>query len=480
MSSNNRASLLAGLRTGGVRQPSQMPLTAAPNVTSFPRAEFPMTASIGGSFNQIIPPQAHAHSQAQAQAQQQAFQMQMMQMEILRLQVRVLPVPLFLIGRHHQPLFHVLSDHQTLTWINSHLLHSCLQAIQQAQQQYQLELTRQQQQIQHQQQTVPNRRISQQYAEMPHSAAPGITTFAPSRRASQAEQLKSQLHLSSRISQEEHQVPMTASLHGRFGGRLNPNAAAFRMGAFPEEEEMVNNQSPGSNGLTTVISGGTPLGSSNGNGNGATGMSPSKSDTSLNWRRGGNNNSVLSGNRTASVSVRITPPPGERNISPLGHLKSHRPEPLRFSVLHEAPSTPLVIVDNSDGEDGDDSSSTSSSKSEPTTPPSGGISDVPLSPREIASKRLYEGLGIGRPIPQSAAVHTLSFTGSKVPPQTSVGLMFANTNRIVSQPSRQPRGPPSGDELGTKNFASRIRRKAIGGLGAMLDARVNRQEIEAF
>ena len=74
-----------------------------------------MTASIGGSFNQIIPSQAHAHSQAQAQAQQQAFQMQMMQMEILRLQVRVLPVPLFLIGRHHQPLFHVLSDHQTLS-----------------------------------------------------------------------------------------------------------------------------------------------------------------------------------------------------------------------------------------------------------------------------------------------------------------------------------------------------------------------------
>ncbi|KAL5530646.1 hypothetical protein ACEPAF_6904 [Sanghuangporus sanghuang] len=437
MSSNNRASLLAGLRTGGVRQPSQMPFTAAPSVTSFPRAELPMTASIGGSFNQIIPPQAHAHSQAQAQAQQQAFQMQMMQMEILR-----------------------------------------LQAIQQAQQQYQLELVRQQQ-LQHQQQAVPNRRISQQYAEMPHSAVPGVTTFASNRRASQAEQLKSQLHLNSRISQEEQQVPMTASLGGRFGGRLNPNAVAFRMGVFPEEEEMASNQRQGNNGLTTVISGGTPLGSSNGNGAAAgTGMAPSKSDTSLNWRRGGNNNSVLSGNRAASVSVRVTPPPGERDTSPLGHLKSHRPEPLRFSVLHEAPSTPLVIVDNSDGEDGDDGTSTSSSKSEPTTPPSGGVSDVPLSPREMASKRLYEGLGIGRPVPQSAAVHTLSFPGTKAMPHTSVGLTFAN--RIVSQPSRQPRGPPSGDELGTKNFASRIRRKAIGGLGAMLDARVNRQEIEAF
>lgn len=98
---------------------------------------------------------------------------------------------------------------------------------------------------------------------------------------------------------------------------------------------------------------------------------------------------------------------------------------------------------------------------------------------------MYEGLGLGRPVPQSAQVHTLSFPGANENdlavnvPHTSVGLTFPN--RVGSQPMRQPRGPPCGiDELGSKNFATRIRRKAIGGLGAMLDARVNRREVEAF
>jgi hypothetical protein len=43
-----------------------------------------------------------------------------------------------------------------------------------------------------------------------------------------------------------------------------------------------------------------------------------------------------------------------------------------------------------------------------------------------------------------------------------------------------PRGPPSGtEELGPKNFATRIRHKAIGGLQVLLDAR-ERREIESF
>ena len=52
---------------------------------------------------------------------------------------------------------------------------------------------------------------------------------------------------------------------------------------------------------------------------------------------------------------------------------------------------------------------------------------------------------------------------------------------MVSQPTRQPRGPPSGaDELGPKNFATRIRRKAIGGLGMLMGARERRELVEAF
>ncbi|THH11548.1 hypothetical protein EW145_g603 [Phellinidium pouzarii] len=466
MSSNNRASLLAGLRTGGVRSSlNQMPQTAAPNVSSFPRLDLPMSASVGSSFNQMYPAQA----QAQVQAQQQAFQMQMMQMEIMRLQAFA-----------YRP---------------------CFQALQQVQQQYQIELTRQQHQ--HQQQT-PSRRASSHYVE-PHTAGPAVNSFV-NRHSSQADHVRPQFNLNSRSTPED-QVPMTASLGGKFGSRLNPNATAFRMGGFPEEEELNHAVVPGSNAplntptmaasQTTVISGGTPLGvagwSGNGNGNTSTGvasssMTASKSDTSLNWRRG-TNNSVLNGSRTASLNVKITPP-SERISPPSGAVKVHRPEPLRFSVVVNEPSAPLVIVDSSDGEAGEEgyeTSSSSSAKSEPTTPPSGGSSVssgmLPLSPREVASKRLYEGLGIGRPVPQSAAVHTLSFPGptSAAPPMphTSAGAAFPG--RMVSQPTRQPRGPPSGlDELGPKNFATRIRRKAIGGLGAMLDARVSRREIEAF
>ena len=77
--------LLAGLRTGGVRSTTNpLPHTAAPNVTSFPRAELPMSASVNGSFGQLNSAQAQ---QVQLQAQQQALQMQMMQIEIMRLQV---------------------------------------------------------------------------------------------------------------------------------------------------------------------------------------------------------------------------------------------------------------------------------------------------------------------------------------------------------------------------------------------------------
>ncbi|KAH8113413.1 hypothetical protein DFH11DRAFT_1510627 [Phellopilus nigrolimitatus] len=454
MSSNNRASLLAGLRTGGVRSSmNSIPHSAAPSVSSFQRQDMPMTAAAGGSFNQMYPAQA----QAQAQAQTQAFQMQIVQMEIMRLQAL------------------------------------------QVQHQYQMEVARQQQeQQQRQQQQIASRRTSYAVAE-PQTSGPTATSFI-NRRSSQAEHLKSQLHLNSRTGSEDHQIPMTASLGGKFGGRLNPNATTFRMGSFTEEEEMFRTPRAGSNApantpvtpvhTTTVISGGTALGTASGNGGPAvSGMVPSKSDTSLNWRRGGGN-SVLNGNRAASVNVKVTPPPEERISPPPGFAKAHRPQPLHFSVVINEPCAPLVIVDSSDGEtgeDADDTSSSSSAKSEPMTPPSSDSSASsgmpPLSPREVAAKRLYEGLGIGRPVPQSAAVHTTSFSGTNGgvynTPYTSAGATFPN--RIISQPMRQPRGPPSGiDELGPKNFATRIRRKAIGGLGAMLDARVNRREVEAF
>jgi hypothetical protein len=229
-------------------------------------------------------------------------------------------------------------------------------------------------------------------------------------------------------------------------------------------------------------------------------MTPSKSDAAVSWRRGGNNSVLSGGHRTISISV--TPPPSARLSPPLpvaasttttnptnaNHAHTHaskaRPLPLRFIT---APSQPLptvaVIADAADtgydavvgvGHSTSLSSSSESSESEgsaspPTTPQSASSNEELLSLREEASKKLYAGLGIGRPVsvvPASASAVTMS---------TPVA-----SHRMVIQPLRQPRGPPSGaDELGPMNFATRIRRKAIGGLGTLMDAR-ERRDIEAF
>jgi len=217
----------------------------------------------------------------------------------------------------------------------------------------------------------------------------------------------------------------------------------------------------------SATSGGTSIG------NTTNSVPPSKSDTAVSWRRGGNN-SVLSGNRAVSInpgltpSVRVSPPPQENRASPsatadMSSVRT-RPQPLRFTAVTSQP-LPTVAIDDTDAEDNStESSPKSGSHSSPSTPNSGSSFDrPPLSPREEATKKLYEGLGIGRPAP---AVATAPVT---VP------------LRVLSQPVRQPRGPPSGaDELGPRNFATRIRRKAIGGLGALMDARERRDAVEVY
>jgi len=276
-------------------------------------------------------------------------------------------------------------------------------------------------------------------------------------RGNQAESLRSKLGV--------YDEPMTAALSGRFGSRKAHDDDA--------EEPPIPPHTPS---RTTVISGGTVIGSplSNNMNTGSTG--PSKSDSAVSWRRGGNNNSVLSGsNRATSLttsppSVKITPPPGEgpsESVTPssAGNPKS-RPQPLRFSLAVSQP-LPVIAIDSSEV-DADDASSSGSSRSagSPTTPSSHDM--PPLSPREEATKKLYEGLGIGRPVPTPSPVVSVS----PPPPQQAAAI------KVLSQPVRQPKGPPSGaDELGPKNFATRIRRKAIGGLGGLLETR-ERRDIE--
>ena len=274
-------------------------------------------------------------------------------------------------------------------------------------------------------------------------------------RGNQAESLRSKLGV--------YDEPMTAALDGRFGSRKGHDNDGQEISVPPPTPSR-----------TTVISGGTVLGSPlSNNMNTSSSTGPSKSDSAISWRRGGKNNSVLSGpNRATSLttpppSVKITPPPGEGpsesvNLSSAGTTKS-RPQPLRFSVAVSQP-LPVIAIDSSEV-DADDAWSSGSSRSggSPTTPSSHDM--PPLSPREEATKRLYEGLGIGRPIPSPSV--------SPIPqPQQTAPI------RVLSQPVRQPKGPPSGaDELGPKNFATRIRRKAIGGLNGLLETR-ERRDIE--
>ncbi|THH33712.1 hypothetical protein EUX98_g398 [Antrodiella citrinella] len=460
---NSRASLLAGLRTGGVRSasgPMNVPHTAAPTGTfNIPRQQSavynsslyaseeedeladmfsqnlymnqgnrmhqPMTAAVDGTANRFVHQQNNMGMNAappmspfinnQNHAQLQALQLQMMQVEIARLQT--------------------------------------IQA-----QQYQAELM-----AQAQRQRVPQQPLRRSAIGFvpPATAGPTQGSFdlrstamaSQLRRNQQADQLRSKLGHSG-----EDQLPMTAALNGKFGTRNGYSAYDS------EEDDFSSNMRnpPATPNYTTVISGGTSLGGLAAN-NVNTVAVPSKSDAATSWRRASTNNSVLKNRTSSAPLVKVTPPPSERVSPPpiVSPIKT-RPQPLTFTAVNADSIASTVIV--SDGNDGDDSSSASSrSGSSPSTPRSASsIGEMPpLSPREEASKKLYEGLGIGRPAPTIAVVAPT-----------------AAVQRLISHPVRQPKGPPSNnEELAPKNFATRSRRKAIG---ALLDARERREVVEAY
>lgn len=465
---NNRASLLAALRTGGVRSSSNnAPHTAAPGATfNFPRfpshseeIEYnsepqdvyvpnrirngPLTSAVDGSrfsYQQNAPsqinPAAMPFTPSVNVQQAQSLQIQMMQMEILRLQVSF--------------------PFTAQTFFSDLLIH---RSIYQAQQ-YQTELLAQaqlQQQQQQQQQQIQQTHNWRAPSNPPATAGPRDLRFAAAMnnqmRGNRAESLRSKLGV--------YEEPMTAALDGRFGSRK----------VYEDEGQELTASLPSTPSRTTVISGGTVLGSPlSNNMNTSPSTGPSKSDSATSWRRGPNNSALRTTSMTTPPpSVKITPPPGEGpaesvSPSPSGNIKL-RPQPLRFNIAVSQP-LPVIAIDSSEV-DADDASSSGSSRSggSPRTPSSYDI--PPLSPREEATKRLYEGLGIGRPVPSP------SVAAIPQPQQTA-------PIRVLSQPMRQPKGPPSGaDELGPKNFATRIRRKAIGGLSGLLETR-ERRDIEVY
>ncbi|KAF8211331.1 hypothetical protein K438DRAFT_1903356 [Mycena galopus ATCC 62051] len=461
-SPNSRASLLSGLRTGGVRSTSAtVPHTAAPGGSfNIPRFASQLHSSVfpEEEDDQILemPAQTvfanHQASRMPMTAAVDGPDNRFTQQQQRGMNPNVAPfTPSFL---PRQPVQPVQAANPALQMQMMEMLK--LQALQQyQQQQFQAQLIAQQAQLLLQQQQAQQspRRAS---LNPPATAGPLNSTF---------DLRSTTLRRAAQNSAAEDQVPMTAALGGKFGSRPSSmSGSPMRFGA-DEYDDASLPATPHS--ATTVISGGTSLGNLTSN-NVNTSASASKSDSASTWRRGGNNNSVLSGNNR-SPSVKVTPPPTERIspppvASPTPAGKS-RPQPLRFTAVAAHPM-PAVAIDTTEGDNEAEADSPNSSKSgsnsDPSTPHSGSSNGIPLSPREEASKKLYEGLGIGRP---ASAVVEQQFAVA----------------RMASQPMRQPRGPPSSvDELGPKNFATRIRRQAIGGLGALMNSRERRELVEAY
>jgi len=298
-------------------------------------------------------------------------------------------------------------------------------------QQYQADILAQAQvQVQRQQQR-PLRRSSG-FAE-PATAGPTNTSF----------DLRTRTGPSDAFDYDDAQVPMTAAIGGKFGSRagqngLNPNANIFTLRGNSGDDLESPKSASTMNGRTTVISGGATLGAASNNA-----VTPSKSDSALSWRRG--SIGVVTSTNTSQPAKTSSAAVDEGSN---GTVKS-RPQPLRFNSNRL--SNLGVAVEAAEPEDGDDSDSSFTSDSmrmaghaaergsSPTTPPSAGSSDSQPN-REDAAKKLYEGLGIGRP---------------------SMNQPIAPA-KPLSAPVRQPRGPPASvDELGNRNFAARIPRVVV-------------------
>lgn len=290
---------------------------------------------------------------------------------------------------------------------------------------------------------VPHIHSQQQWREPATAGARAVSFVVPDESPVSQNDGRHYAH-DGYMDEYSNAMPMTAALGGRFGSRVHAESVPYIVAAQ-------GNSTGRSAHMSTPASAGLQ----------GPNMAPSKSDSAASWRS--TSRSVLSNGRGVDRSLSNSPPKvsppssdSERASPPL----RMRPEPLRFSSKPAVDAFAISSTDES--ETCDDSSSSKSdsdlgSSSSPTTPLSGSSHISSSSAREEASKKLFQGLGIGRPSIQVVAPAEIM------------------RPRTVSQPIRQPRGPPgAADELGDKNFANRIRKKAIGGLGALLEAREKR------
>jgi hypothetical protein len=261
---------------------------------------------------------------------------------------------------------------------------------------------------------------------VPSTAGPTQTSFDV--RSNAIAQLRSSRLPVVEDTDEHGPLPMTAALGGKFGSRslpsgLNPSAAPFKLSS-----ESDFNAPPPTPSSTVVISGGTTIGGLSTPAAHTATSTLSKSDTAVSWRRGSTTTGTSTVGRLSPPKHSLPTPPSPprvteefRRPSPPNGTARYRPQPLRIAG-NGSPQVPTISVE----QEGDAPASPVSSNS------SNGTADGP---------RKYEGVGMGRPQIGGTAVNQ--------------GLVR------VSQPVRQPRGPPAGaEDLGSKNFASRIKSRA--------------------
>jgi len=438
---NQRASLLASLRTGGVRSISgQVPSTAplmSPSASHFPRS------STVDSFQ-------HSHSQTY-EAEALADQFAQMQFVQSQSQTAAPTAHQNAMRMQQQMMYGMLSG-------NGYSQEEMLVLAQmQRQQQAQLELMRLQvlqQQAQAQAQLLALQAQQQQQAEAvrqyQHTASFDTLRSAASSAAARR---------ASRGAAETAAEPMTAALSGRFGTRLNPQASAFRSVSIAEEDSPPMTAGFIPNPPATAKEPGhtTP---------------PRKSDVATSWRRGSSASPAplrKTPSPPLSTPTVVVSRPDEWPITPAptssaSGKSGRRPSPLQLSGSNSPKSVSSVVA--SSDEEAVDSMADASPPALSNSPTSSSPTSVsPTSAHHPASavaapveaaKRLYEGIGMGRPHVRSVSV-SLSASGAQTP-----------STAII----RQPRGPPCGaDELGLRNFATRVRRRAISGLEVLKSAR---------
>ncbi|KAG9056536.1 hypothetical protein FS842_010373 [Serendipita sp. 407] len=426
-SANNRASLLSGLRTGGVRpqtaalggsfQPprftsglhqSTLYENVAENSSGYEYGNMPMTAALDG--------RAPRFQQQQQQQYEQQFLMQQAQLSAVN------GVP--------NGLLNAMDPVQS-QFLQLQLMQAMVMQQQQAQK-LQAELA-----LQHQVAMAINNQRQQQSARLASTASRMPTTSGPTQTTFDINLAPSNYERTPAIEETNYgAAPMTAALGGKFGSRnlasgLNPNAATFKLGADSADVSANSLVPPPTPSSTVVISGGVSLGGPSAPTAAING--PSKSDSATSWRRPSNAatqprslSPPKTVGRQSPPSVELSSPESTGKYSPpqASSVPKYRPQALRIRELEKA-------MGNIEIEQG----------------PSG-----------------YGGRGQVKP-----------------PSPTSSSSSYEDQRKPLplvrqSQPLRQPRGPPAGaEELTVKNFATRGKRTAsnplvIGQMATFVEA----------